>query len=366
MFKLHAVQAQFGDCLILEYGTAAKRRFLLIDGGPPETFASDLEASLASIVTTSKLDAVILSHIDNDHIVGLLDLFALLESDVANDQPARLKIGGLWHNSFQRTLDPDGEITQRMQTLMTMAATASVAMPLAADAFFGVKEGNRLRILAKKLKLPINKGFTDDLVLVETATEPIKFGPLKLRVVGPNQANLDALRVKWLKWLEDTETQMASDPKTMANSDPSVPNLSSIVLLAECDGKTILLTGDARGDHILDGLTKAGLLTNGKLHVDVLKVPHHGSNRNITAKFFKTVTADTYVISADGKNGNPDLDTLEWLVEAAHRAARPVEIVVTNATPATKKIVQTHKPADFGYKLTVKPKTKHSIAVVLA
>jgi len=366
MFKLHAVQAQFGDCLILEFGTAAKKRYILIDGGPPDTFANDLDGALGEIVQTGKLDAVILSHIDNDHIVGLLDLLAALEQDQADGQPPRVSIAGLWHNSFQRSLDPAGEIAGRMQMLMTMAGSASVAMPLAADAFFGVKEGNRLRILAKKLKIPMNKGFQDDLVMLETAAaQPLKFGKLTLRVVGPNRANLDALRTDWLAWLAKTEQKMA-DPSTMANADKSVPNLSSIVLLAEYEGKTILLTGDARSDHILAGLKQANLLTNGKLHVDVHKVAHHGSSRNAVAKFFKTVTADTYVISANGKDDNPDYDTLKWIVEGAHGDGRQIEIVVTNDTPSTKKLKQTHKPAAFGYRLTVKPKTEHSITVELS
>ena len=366
MFKLHVVQAQFGDSLILEFGAGAKRRFILIDGGPPDTFDDDLGAALKKIVQSGKLDVVILSHIDNDHIVGLLDLLATLEEDQANGRLPRVAVAGLWHNSFQKSLDPDGEITQRLQTLMTMAGAASAAMPLSADAFFGVKEGNRLRILAKKLGLPVNKGFQNDLVTLETAAQPIEFGPLSLRIVGPNQANLDALRVEWLKWLARTEQQMASDATTMANADKSVPNLSSIVLLAECDGKTILLTGDARGDHILDGLARANLLTSGKLHVDVLKVAHHGSDRNATAKFFKTVTADKYVISANGKYGNPDFDTLKWIVETAHSAGRQIEIVVTNATPSTNRLKQSHKPADYDYRLTVKPKPDHSIAVQLS
>ncbi|HEX8834214.1 MAG TPA: MBL fold metallo-hydrolase [Abditibacteriaceae bacterium] len=365
MFKLHAVQAQFGDCLILEYGTAARKRYILIDGGPPDTFANDLDVALQNIVQTGKLDAVILSHIDNDHIIGLLDLLAALEQDEADGQPPRVAVAGLWHNSFQRSLDPDGEITQRMQMLMTMAGSASVAMPMAAGAFFGVKEGNRLRILAKKLKIPMNKGFKDDLIMLETASQPLKFGKLRLRVVGPNQTNLDALRADWLAWLAKTEKKMA-DPSTMANADKTVPNLSSIILLAEYEGKTILLTGDARSDHILTGLKQANLLTNGKLHVDVHKVAHHGSSRNAVAKFFRTVTADTYVISANGKHGNPDYDTLKWIVEGAHSDGRQIEIVVTNNTPSTKKLKQTHKPSSFGYRLTVKPKAEHSIAVELS
>jgi hypothetical protein len=365
MFKLHAVQARFGDCLILEFGSAANKRFILIDGGPLGTFESDLGPALQDIVRSRKLDAVILSHIDNDHIIGLLDLLAAIENDLIDNRVPRVAIGGLWHNSFQKSLDPDGQITQRLQTLMTMAGSAGVAMPLAANAFFGVKEGNRLRILAKKLKLPINQGFASDLLMLETAAQPMAFGPLTLRVIGPTQDNIDALRVDWLDWLSNTEQQMASNPKTMANSDKSVPNLSSIVLLAECEGRTVLLTGDARSDHILSGLQQSGLLTNGKLHVDVLKVAHHGSKRNATAKFFKDVMADTYVISADGKYDNPDYDTLRWIVEAARGGDRKIEIVVTNPTPSTKKIKQTHKPAHYGYQFTVKGKNDHSIELKL-
>lgn len=365
MFKLHAVQAQFGDSLILEFGDSTNRRYILIDGGPPDNFKNDLEAALQSIVPTKKLDLVILSHIDNDHIIGLLDLLAALEEDDVNGDPPRIETPGLWHNSFQKSIDPSGEITERMQTLMNMAGSNNVAMPLAADAFFGVKEGNRLRILAKKLKLSVNKGFENDLIMLETAPAKVKFGKLTLRVVGPNQKNLDALREEWLKWLSKAEKEMGSNPTTLANADKSVPNLSSIVLLVEYEKKTILLTGDARSDHILLGLDQAGLLANGELLVDVLKVAHHGSNRNHTATFFKKLKAGTYVISANGKYDNPDYDTLKWIVEAAKSDGRQIEIVVTNNTTATKKIKQTHKPSDYGYKLIVKPKADHSIAVDL-
>ena len=80
----------------------------------------------------------------------------------------------------------------------------------------------------------------------------------------------------------------------------SIHNLSSLVVLAEFNGKTMLLTGDARGDYIIDSLKEPKLLTNGKLHVDVLKVPHHGSRRNSAVKFFEMIPARHYVFSAEG------------------------------------------------------------------
>jgi len=108
MFKLHAVHAQFGDSLLLEFGTPAKRRFVLIDGGPPRTYAEQLEPALEQIVgKAGELDLAVLSHVDNDHVVGLLDLFAALEEDDADQKPRRTGVAQLWHNSFQRSLDPD-------------------------------------------------------------------------------------------------------------------------------------------------------------------------------------------------------------------------------------------------------------------
>src|SRR5262249_21871452 len=98
--------------------------------------------------------------------------------------------------------------------------------------------------------------------------------------------------------------------------DKSVTNLSSLVVLAECNGHKLLLTGDARGDHIIHGLQDAKFIKSGGLHVDVLKVPHHGSDRDLALDFFQTITADHYVISADAEYDNPDADTLCWIAQA--------------------------------------------------
>jgi beta-lactamase superfamily II metal-dependent hydrolase len=159
---------------------------------------------------------------------------------------------------------------------------------------------------------------------------------------------------------------MASDPSAAAMADTSIPNLSSIVLLAKCDGKTLLLTGDARGDHILNGLDAAKLSENGKLHVDVLKVQHHGSERNTTRKFFDAITADTYVLSANGRYGNPDYATLKWIVESAHEQRRRITLVITNDTNASKKLRKTLKPSTYGYDVVTLGSTEHNVTITLS
>jgi hypothetical protein len=367
MFKLHVIQAQFGDSLLLEFGTPNSARYILIDGGPPGNYAADLKAALGEVPGVGgKLDLVVLSHIDNDHVVGVLDLLADIEDDQVSGRPPRIQVAQLWHNSFDRSLDPDGEIAQQLQSVMGMAGAANIAMPLAADAFYGVKEGNRLRLMAQKLKIVRNKDFENDLILVETAPQGIDFGPLELRIAGPNKANLKALRTQWLEWLAKTAERIASDPQAAAMVDRSIPNLSSIVLLATCNKKTVLLTGDARGDHILAGLKTAKLAKAGKFHVDVLKVQHHGSDRNADKDFFRSLTADTYVLSANGKYGNPDFVTLQWIVESAQARRRPITLVATNETEGTRELLKKLDPKVHGYTLRTLEPGKHSYVLTLA
>jgi hypothetical protein len=367
MFKLHVIQAQFGDSLLLQFGRPKKARHVLIDGGPAGNYAGYLQAALTEIVGPGgKLDLVMLSHIDNDHIVGILDLFAAIEDDQASERPPRIQVAQLWHNSFARSLDPTGQILQRLQSMMAMAGLVNIAMPLATNAFFGVREGNRLRLMAQKLQIAANIGFANDLISVETAKQGIRYGPLELRIAGPTRANLKALQAEWLAWLAKTAEKIASDPASAAMVDRSVPNLSSIVLLATCNGKAVLLTGDARADHILAGLHTAGLAKRGRIHVDVLKVQHHGSERNATREFFTCVTADIYIISANGRYGNPDLATLQWIVESAHARKRAVSLVVTNETESTKGLQEKLKPAMYGYTLTTLRPGEHSLAITLA
>ena len=373
MFRLHVVQAEFGDCFVLEYGTARKPRFTLIDGGPPHTFDDHLRPVLHELAQRNRaLDACILSHVDNDHVIGLVDYFAELQSGT-NGLPRPKE---LWHNSWGRAIDPDGAVTSRLKALMTASRTA--AMPNATNATLGINEGNALRAKASLLNVPINRSVpasdllqssaTVDLITVDAVREPVEFGNLSLRIVAPTRRNLEKLREEWIAWLDKHEAGVGSDePMTLANSDQSVPNLSSIAFIAAADGKTILLTGDGRSDHLLDGLEMAGQLdADGHCHVDVLKLAHHGSELDVTPEFFERVTAEMYVVAANGRYGNPDYSTLSWIVDAAKTAKRKIKLVLTNHTPADKKLQKKYATRKYHYALQYLAKDDHSLVLSLA
>ena len=77
------------------------------------------------------------------------------------------------------------------------------------------------------------------------------------------------------------------------------------------------------------GLQLAGLLGPGgdsTMHVDLLKVPHHGSSNNLERDFFERITADHYVFSGNGEHGNPEREALEMLFDARGSAEFTVHL----------------------------------------
>ena len=358
--RLWVVQAQFGDCLVVEGRAGDRTRRILVDGGPGGTYQAALRPVLLGIAKAGgRIDAAVLSHIDNDHVLGLLDLFEELRNPPTDGAGAALPpIDALWHNSFARAAG-GADIEPKVRAVLRDGGRLGAAMPAVAGVMRGVGEGDALRAGALALGIPLDAGFRDGQVLVGQG-RPRGLDPLDVTVVGPSRSILDKLRKQWLGWLarhQRTGVAPAAARTTSVALDQSVPNLSSIALLVELDGRSLLLTGDARADQVLEGMQEAGVLDDGgRRHVSILKVPHHGSIRNITADFLRAVTADTYVISADGRYGNPDVDALALIVEVAHEQGRRIELAMTNTTTSSERLQASHPPGRFGYTVrTLRP-----------
>ena len=372
MLKLHIVQAEHGDCYVLEYGARPSPRYILIDGGPATIYEQHLRAKLLEIKAGGgKLDLAVVSHVDDDHIVGMLDLMRELKQQRASHASETVALPSLWHNTFSQILGKDVE--EKFRSAMRGFGSARGLMSSSDRMERGIGQGDDLTRAADALGIPINPKFGPSrLICQDEAQDDKVFGNLSLRIVGPTKKNLERLRKEWLKWLKEHKDRVqVRDPvlaeREAKKADQSVPNLSSIMFLAKADGRTILFTGDGLSDDLIQGLKQAHLLDpDGKLHVDVLKLAHHGSQRNVKQSFFEAITADQYVISANGQNGNPDLATLKWMVETAKAAGRKIELVVTNSTDSTERLVQECPPDTYGYKLTQMEKGTHAMTLELA
>jgi beta-lactamase superfamily II metal-dependent hydrolase len=368
MLTLKIVQAKYGDCLILKYNNPQNPKYMLIDGGPGGVYKAHLKSELEKLGNDGgQLDLMVLSHVDGDHIVGLIDLTEELKEQHADGKPSVIKINELWMNSFDDSIGRDNNLSRAVQSLFSKVQNIQSTMPDGDLAFKSITQGDTLRRNALLLNIPINKVVDQNLIAHETISKSLEFDNIKITVIGPNQNNLNKLKQEWFEWIAKNEAKiMTTDQELLHQMDRSVPNLSSIMFLVEADEKTILFTGDGRGDFILEGLLQADLLDNqGKIHVDVFKVPHHGSIRNANRDFFEKVTADYYIISADGRHHNPDFETLKWIVDCAKEQGRSIELICTNKTKSTDKLEHEYPPASFGYILTFLKEKASSIVLDL-
>jgi hypothetical protein len=365
--KLKVFYASDGDCLLL---TSSDGRTALIDGGRSTSFQKVTWPELQKLST---LDLVVVSHIDADHISGILWLMKAVADWAVFDfqtttgrnptfpkpkTPRPPAIKRLWHNSWHAQLgalaDPivefigqvgDGAATLDLATTPAPAAAAILALQ---DLGESIPDGvELLRTVENDTPVPLNGKPFDKLVMLHRPPRSMKLGKTKLTVIGPGKAHLEALRDEWRDWLATMNPDgtaphqavgtLAQAAQLIERTDPAnvtPPNHASITLLAEERGRTCLLTGDAADDEILDGLRAAGRIKNGRFDCNVLKVQHHGAEFNLDRLFASTVLADHYVFCADGANGNPEPDVIKTIADCRAAADPRPFTLWFNTTPA--------------------------------
>jgi beta-lactamase superfamily II metal-dependent hydrolase len=314
VFTLEALRAQHGDALLLHYGTAAEPRLSIIDGGPSGVYGDALRPRLMEIRDRLgdplRVDVIMVSHLDDDHIGGILGLTGELLQDP--DQAPWLTAKTVWNNTFADLADDKEDVLLR----------ARAPNPNAAHVV-SVSQGRRLRSDAELLGWRPNVPFRGLVRAPNARGRRVRLdGDTDLLVIAPRAKQITALRKKWMKDMEAIRKREKSVAEVVEYLDDSEFNLSSIVCLARQHERTMLLTGDARGDHILQALDAAGVMKDGAIHVDILKLPHHGSIRNLEDDFFQRITADHYVISANGRDGNPETESLEMLTRSREAGDR--------------------------------------------
>jgi beta-lactamase superfamily II metal-dependent hydrolase len=373
LFTLEALPAEEGDCLLLHWGTRAKPKIALIDGGPGRVYEKHLRPRLDQLVANLgveqlPLELVMVSHMDSDHIVGIKKLLSALKREIDENAPAAgrtIRMNRLWLNVFNDILGDSVDGYYNTLTANLQASVNSKPSPelvkrlekefLAKDededeaafdarniaaVLAGHGEGRTVRddhrfLLEQGQTATLNHPFAGKngkptLITLEKTPKPLDLADLKITIAGPSDTEIQKLQAEFDKYIKDKG--LSSESVLAAYADKSVKNLSSIVCFVEfgkgAAKKTMLLTGDARGDLILKGLKTRKLLKDGKLVVDILKVPHHGSDNNAEPAFFEQILAGTYVLSGDGQYGNPERATLGWITDARGKNAK-FDLVLT-------------------------------------
>ncbi len=364
--RLSVFQANDGDCLLL---TSEDGRNMLIDGGRKATFEDHTVPALGEMRDADEdLDVVYVSHIDNDHISGILRLmdlevewrtFDFQDSrpganprEPRNARPPDMR--ALWHNSFRDMVEDNrGAIEEQLAfSMKVMGVNPELVRETEGleNLVTGIREGLRLsqRARPEVLGIPLNPEFDGRVMVAKRGAKPIALGSLAISILGPSASALEDLREDWNEWLEmnedivedlrdeavRTRERLGLDEGTVLRQamialsgelgkreDVTVPNLASLMLLVEegkgNNTKRILLTGDGHTQDIVEGLKAAGKMDDTeRLHVDVLKVPHHGAAANFEPEFARMVTADHYIFCGNGSHDNPEIDVLNEIIDS--------------------------------------------------
>jgi hypothetical protein len=278
------------------------------------------------------------------------------------EAPRPPEIGAIFHNSFH---DQVGNNSGRIENML--AATATIlsgsdhpwlrqVVEQRQNLVTSIQQAMKVsqRIKAQQLKIPLNPQFAGKLMMVTNEAPQISLGSITLKVIGPFPSDMMKLRKEWNAWVEKNQktvetiqTQARSDASILSASEVerllgpllgasrqlgatelalakqlgnrkkvTTPNLASLMFLAEENGTTMLLTGDGHADDILKGLEhQRAFDASGRMHVNVLKVQHHGAEHNIHRDFCDRVSADNYVFCGNGEHHNPDLEAVQLVFD---------------------------------------------------
>ncbi len=346
--RIEALPARLGDCLLVECLRPDDRPWrMLVDGGPPDTWPR-LEARLARLPAHSpQIDVAVVTHIDSDHIGGLLPF---VESDFA-----RRHVGDFWFNGRRQLPDP-------RSTTRSVTQAESLAAQLTGAPAVSAAEADQARVL------PWNKAF--DGGPIDTGAEaghrevPLPGGPT-VTVLSPTQKRLRILAARWYTALaaarrgtrepaEPDHVLPLSDLAELAAEhsprDGSAPNGSSIALLIEHRGASVVLAGDAFGNVLGAAFTRlAAARGQETLPVDAFKLPHHGSRGNVIEAMLAVAPARHYIVSTNGDTfHHPDDAALARTVLAAPPGAT---LCFNYRTPRTERWAEADLCRTHGYEV---------------
>ena len=301
---IHMLPAQYGDCLWIEYGTDPRRTSrVLVDCGTPST-SSRLLAKIEALPAADRaVELFILTHIDDDHIGGAIPF---LQAEMGG-----LAIPEVWFNGYKHLGD-----------------------------FLSAVQGEQFATLIEARQLPWNTWRDGHAIVTKDGELPERVlpGGMKLTLLSPTVEKLETLRVKWERDLlaknmvpgagvdpgdllgGADEFATSTDVDAMADapfrSDTAAPNGSSIAVLAEFEGKSVLLAADAHPPVLEASIRKLLGNDSERLRLGALKVSHHGSHSNTSPELLDLLECSNYLISTNGQKFNhPHRPTISRIIK---------------------------------------------------
>lgn len=309
-FRVTLHPGKDGDCIQLSWGTSAELHHMIVDLGRGATY-KDIKTDLEVL---DNVELFVMSHVDADHIAGALPMVRQASPPFT---PKRV-----WYNSRPQLL------------------AAQTRSPITEP--FSARQGEKLARGIVKFAWPWNAEFASEIVSTDSpeAAQPIEIADgLTIRLLSPSDSQLIEMITQW-----DTELAAANirnfDPDTdpdplsavfeplgvpnvnkLATADYSAdhtrPNGTSIAFIAEFDGKRVLLAADAHSEVLEAALRPLAEAEGGKVHIDLMKISHHGSKANTSKTFPGLIDCTRFAVSTNGaRHHHPDGETIARFLAA--------------------------------------------------
>lgn len=341
MFRIKLFPAEYGECILLSIGKENQYN-ILIDGGLSKTYQKYIKSEICHIKEMKqKIGLVVCTHMDNDHICGLIQFLKETSSDFVEN---------IWYNGFLQIVNSrfysqkDNNFTDRDNKILD--AIISQGMVLDVEQEIGINEGMSLGVLIEESKIPLNSAVKGKAICSELFENRYEIAPnIFITVLGPSKNNIMELEEHWkkdmvsrnymfrvsdkIKLTEAFEYQIERIKSIYTNEsfkisenedltkyigelierDESIANKSSISFILEYSDKKYLFLSDTVTDKVV--LKNIENVVGFKYRFSAIKLPHHGSRYNITHDFINRYSADEYYCSTNSvKYGHPDLEVL--------------------------------------------------------
>lgn len=300
MLEISFLPARQGDAIWVRWGDVTAPHQLIVDMGT-EGVGKRIRDRILELPESARVfDLLVVTHVDRDHIGGVLTCLA------EADPIPGLAIHEIWFNGFEHL---SGKSIQTASDLESMGPAQGERL----TSWLGEQNWNKSFDGAPVKRVPGAKPphvpLHDDLTLTVLGPTPerlAKFIPKwkddveealekgRLTEVSPGLESMGPKVPPILEHPDDLEALA----ETRNSGDGSEANGSSIALLLEYEGKRVVLSGDAFSDDLVAAIES--LDHAGPLPVDLFKLPHHGSKKNVFRDLVEAVECRKWVFSTDG------------------------------------------------------------------
>lgn len=274
---LSTIRSGKGDCLHIRFlGESGKPRNIIVDTGTTST-SGEFRKLYEKICASGEIvDALFVTHYDDDHIGGILKLTQTVRD---------LKIGTVYLNAVSNGAVPSPELSAMQNQKLFHAL-----LPSSVGICTSVLQGQRIILDGAEM-----------LVIAPSLERRVE--AVKEMERAENTITLLAAHSDWDKTLDELMEMERPKP------DTSVSNQSSIVMVFTYVDQKFLLCGDAPAGSIEEGLRSIA-----DRAFDLVKLPHHGSIRNLSDSFLDMITSKAFLICADGSS-HPSKQTIAKLIK---------------------------------------------------